>query len=216
MWWYIFMVVKVVAMHLSTELNFDTETFFELEQQASDAYNRFTYRDYDEFDMVRRFLFERRLCEFCPPFGRVLIEEGHVVAMMACLSAEDLVRCRTLAALAMSQLDYCKRNRELQKRVRLASTTLIRPREGDFYLARIAVVKTLGRHGIGRHLLGRCEAEAKKRAYRRLILEVDPRNEAALSLYRQASFQDGDVHGVADPESGRSLEYLHMAKILRS
>ena len=203
-------------MKVSTEINFDKETFLDLERQASEPYSRFAYRDYEEFDMIRRFLFERGLCEFCAPFGRVLVGEGRVVAMMACLSAEDLLRCRVLAALAISQLDHFQLDRKLQQRIRLASTTLIRPKEGDFYLARIAVVKTLGRRGIGRYMLGQCEAEARKLGRRRLILEVDPHNEAAVSLYRQESFQDGEVYGVTDPESGRSLEYLHMAKILHS
>lgn len=203
-------------MEVSTRINFDQETFLHLEGQASEPYNRFTYRDYAEFDMIRSFLFARGLCEFCPPFGRVLVDGGRVVAMMACLSAEDLLRCRALAALAISQLDYFRQDKSLQQRLRLASTTLIRPETGDFYLARIAVERSMGRRGMGRYLLEHCESEARKRDHRRLILEVDPGNDRALSLYRRLSFQDGVIYRVTDPDTGRSLEYLHMAKSLQS
>jgi ribosomal protein S18 acetylase RimI-like enzyme len=205
-----------LTMQLSTDINFDRETFLGLEYQASESYNRFAYRDYEQFDMIRCFLFERGLCEFCPPFGHLLVDDRRVVAMMACLSAEDLVRCRIRAALAISQLDYFRQDRKLQQRVRLASTALIKPKKEDFYLARIAVVKTLSRHGIGRYMLGQYEAEARKLGCRRLILEVDPHNEAAVSFYRQASFQSHAAYTVTDPNSGRSLEYLHMAKVLPS
>jgi ribosomal protein S18 acetylase RimI-like enzyme len=201
-------------MQMSTEINVDKDIFFELERQASEPYNRFAYRDFEQFDTIRRFLFDRRLCEFCPPFGHALVDNGRIVAMMACLSAEDLVRCRFRSAVAISQVGYFRQDPNLQQRIGLASTTLIRPKEGDFYLARIAVVKGLGRCGIGRYFLRKCEAEAKKCGSRRLILEVDPHNEAAVALYRQESFQDFEVHGVTDPDTGRSLEYLHMAKIL--
>jgi len=201
-------------MQLSTDINFYNDTFLDLERHASEPYNRFTYQDDEEFEMVRRFLFEHGLCEFCPPFGRVLVEEGRVIAMIAFLPAEDLSRCRVLAALAISRLDYFRQRTKVLQRIRLASTTLIRPKNGDFYLARIAVVKTLGQRGIGRYLLGLCEAEARKLGSRRVVLEVDPHNEAAVSLYRRESFQDGDIHSVTDSDSGRSLEYLHMTKVL--
>ena len=202
-------------MQVSTDFNIDQETFLRLERQASEPYNRFTYRDYEEFDMLRRFLFERGLCEFSHPYGRVLVDGGRVVAMMACLSAEDLLRSRTLAALAISQLDYFRQNKRLQRRLHLASTTLIKPKKGDFYLARIAIANSLGQRGIGHYLLAHYEAEARKLGDRRLILEVDPRNRAAVSLYRKVSFQDGVTYRVTDPDSGRSLEYLHMSKSLQ-
>jgi ribosomal protein S18 acetylase RimI-like enzyme len=202
-------------MHVSTEINIDRQTFFQLEYQASESYNRFTYEDYKEFQMIRCYLFERGLCEFSPPFGQLVVDGSRVVAMMAYLSANDLVRCRIRAALAISRLDYFRHNRELQQRVRLASTTLIKPSIGDFYLARIAVAKDLCRRGIGFYILGQCEAEARKRGCRRLILEVDSHKQRAVSLYQKACFQEYATYAVKDPNSGRSLQYSHMAKILQ-
>ena len=204
------------AMQMSIEIKLDKETFLQLEQQASEPYNRFAYRDHEQFDMIRRFLFERGLCEFCPPFGRVLIDDGRVVAMMACLSTEDLVRCRLLVALALSQLDSFRQDKALQQRLWLARRILIKPQPGDFYLARIAIVNSMRRRGIGRYLLGQCESEARKCGCRRVILEVDPGNDSAVSLYRKACLQDGAVCSVTDPETGRSLKYLHMAKTLQT
>ena len=57
-------------------------------------------------------------------------------------------------------------------------------------LTRIAVKPSGRRSGVARALLGALVDEAARRGARRMMLEVDEANEAAMGLYRSAGFEE--------------------------
>jgi len=56
------------------------------------------------------------------------------------------------------------------------------------------------------------QEQAKARGANRLTLEVESRNERALTLYRKHDFKEGGQRVMNDPVTGRSLSLMHMAK----
>lgn len=65
-----------------------------------------------------------------------------------------------------------------------------RPDAGFAYVAMICVDPVAGRRGIGRALLAAGVSLAGARGFPRVRLHVDPRNSAALALYRSAGFAE--------------------------
>src|SRR3989442_15082051 len=107
-------------MQLTSDLRGHEKAFMDLELEASGPYSGFVYDDAAQADEVRQLLLTRRECEFAPPYGRVVLEEGHVAGLLACLSAADLIRCRLRAALVLSRTGLLERSSGLTRRIHLA------------------------------------------------------------------------------------------------
>ena len=188
--------------------------YLALESQASAPYSRFVYDDEVQAQALRALLFERGLCEFSRPFGRVLLEGDRVLGMMACLEARPLNERRLQAALTLARSGALQRHPSLQRRLQLARQTLLQPRPGELYLSRIAVEAAQRGRGLGHVLMERLDQEARARGCHALVLEVAPGSEVALSLYRARRFEVVDCREVRDEESARVLAYVHMRKPL--
>jgi ribosomal protein S18 acetylase RimI-like enzyme len=198
----------------TAELGVDTLAVLELEYAASEPYTRFVYSSVDQALSVRRYLFERDLCEFSPPHLRILRRDGRVIGMLAVLTGAGLVRCRLLAALALTRSGLLGSDREATARLKSAGGTLMKPVDDDLYVSRIATAAAARGQGLGRLMLEAAEREARARGCRRLALEVAPESEAALRLYHSQGFERVDAREVSDPATGRGLTYLHMVKPL--
>jgi ribosomal protein S18 acetylase RimI-like enzyme len=199
---------------LTAELGEDAPAVLDLEYTASEPYTRFVFSSVDQALSVRRYLFERGLCEFSPPYLRVLRQDGRVLGMLAVLTGADVVRCRLRAALALMKGGLLGADMEVTARLKLAGRTLMQLDAEDFYISRIAASAAARGRGLGRLMLGAAEGEARARGCHRLALEVAPESGAAVRLYRSQGFEQVAARQVSDAASGRRLEYLHMVKPL--
>ena len=186
--------------------------FFELERQASEAYSRFVFDSNREADEFWHVLIDARAAEFLPPFGRPMVDAGRVVAMMACLGQHDLRAMRLRSAAALAKARFFLARPDAQRRVQLASRAQMVVQPSDYYLSRLAVGTGQRRCGFGRRLLTQFEAEATQRGCIRLVLEVSADNAAAIGFYENYGFTRTSAFRVVDDQSGRALEYIHMAK----
>ena len=197
-------------MDLTPHVGGDEQTLLDLEFVASQPYTSFAFSSTDQALRVRRYLYERNLCEFSPPYGRLLRDQGRAVGLLAVLDGAELTRCRLKATLALTKSGLLADDPGLGARLHLAGQTLLKLRPDDFYISRVAAAER-GR-GLGSHLV-RCAAdEARARGCPRVVLEVSPLSVAAVQLYRREGYQEIDAREVQDPLTGRSLRYLHMAK----
>ena len=197
-------------MDLTPHVGADEQTLLELEFVASEPYTTFVFSSTDQALRVRRYLYDRNLCEFSPPYGRLLRDQGRAVGLLAVLDGAELTRCRLKATLALTKSGLLADDPGLGARLHLAGQTLLKLRPDDFYISRVAAAER-GR-GLGSHLV-RCAAdEARARGCPRVVLEVSPLSVAAVQLYRREGYQEIDAREVQDPLTGRSLRYLHMAK----
>jgi ribosomal protein S18 acetylase RimI-like enzyme len=192
----------------------DRETFLGLEYAASAAYNDFAYADRAQADAVRAALLGAGVAEFAPPHGLVLVADGKVEGMVACLSAGDLRKCRMRCAFFLGKSPEHGQDEALIDRMALAGRTLMKPAATDYYLSRIAVRG--GGGGLGRRLLGYCEQRAAEAGAGRICLEVAAGNSSAIAFYERHGFQPVDRQEVEDPATSRRLAYLHMAKRVNS
>ena len=63
-------------------------------------------------------------------------------------------------------------------------------------------------------MLKQAEDTARELGCPRLVLEVSPVSAAAVRLYQRAGLVEVDARRVADAATGRTLEYLHLVKLL--
>jgi ribosomal protein S18 acetylase RimI-like enzyme len=190
------------------------QEFKELESAASAPYMRFTYSTPADARHAQALLFERGVGEFVPPAGRLLVLDGKPAGMVACLTGAALRRARLAAGAALTRAGLMA-DAALARRVQLASTTLLKPAADDFYLSRIAVHEDFRGKGVGAALMAHVLDEAARSQATRCVLEVAPEAAAALTLYRRSGFEEIDRRLVADPETGRVLEYVHMQRLIR-
>jgi ribosomal protein S18 acetylase RimI-like enzyme len=201
-------------MDLTPHVGGDEQTLLDLEFVASQPYTSFAFSSTDQALRVRRYLYERKLSEFSPPYGRLLRDQGRAVGLLAVLDGAELTRCRLKATLALTKSGLLAEDPELGARLHLAGQTLLKPRPDDFYISRVATAESERGRGLGSHLV-RCAAdEARARGCPRVVLEVSPVSAAAVQLYRREGYQEIDARQVQDPLTGRSLRYLHLAKAL--
>jgi ribosomal protein S18 acetylase RimI-like enzyme len=137
-----------------------------------------------------------------------------VVAMMACLGQPDLRAARLRSAAALAKAAFFLPRPDAERRVQLAGRAQMVVQPSDYYLSRLAVGTGERRRGFGRLLLSQFEAEGTERGFRRLALEVSADNTPAILLYESHGFTRVSVSRVVDDQSGRALEYVHMAKSL--
>jgi ribosomal protein S18 acetylase RimI-like enzyme len=202
-------------MQLTADIAGDEQALLDLEFIASEPYTRFVFSSTGQALSVRQYLFERNLCEFSPPYGRLLRDDsGQPVGLLAMLSGAELTRCRLKATLALTRSEFLTCDLQLAARLQLAGQTLLKVLPEDCYISRVAAAEASRGQGIGAHLLREAEDEARRRGCPRIVLEVSPASSAALRLYRRALYEQIDSREVTDPHSGRSLQYLHLAKTL--
>jgi ribosomal protein S18 acetylase RimI-like enzyme len=188
------------------------DDFLQLEAAASEPYCRFAYASDDLTRAVQQTLLDRGVGEYAPPSGRLYLQDDSPAGMIACLTGAQLQRARLAAALALAKVHLF--DPRAARRIQLAGTTLLKPQPTDFYLSRIAVHPRHRNQGVGARLLDQVLAEAARANATQCVLEVAPEAGAAIALYRRYGFDERDRRRVEDPESGRSLEYIHMARSL--
>ena len=190
--------------------------FLALEYAASAAYNEFAYQDRAQADAVREFLLDRGVAEFSSDFSALLLDEGAVRGMISCLAAEEVAKCRMKSAFALGKWGIFENSPRLYERLALAGQTLMKLGPGDFYVSRIATAPVSSGKGYGGRLLDHCEERARAAGAVRIALEVAAQNAGAVRFYEKHCFAALERQSVSSPDDGRSLDYIHMAKDLRS
>lgn len=188
------------------------DEYLSLEYLASEPYTRFVYGSEDAARAAHHYLFSQRLCEFAPPFGRLLVAGERLAAMASWLTGEELQRIRLRAAVALARGGFFRHDVDLRRRTQLAATTLVLPQPHDLYLSRLAVARHARGRGLAQRLLSEFESDARRRGCKRLVFEVSPVHAAAGALYRGAGFIEIGSHEVVDPVTGRELAYYIMSK----
>jgi ribosomal protein S18 acetylase RimI-like enzyme len=201
-------------MDLTSHVGGDEQTLLELEFVASQPYTNFVFASIDQALQVRRYLYERNLCEFSPPYGRLLRDNGRAVGLLAILNGAELVKCRLKATMALTKSGLLADDAALGARLQLAGQTLLKLRPDDFYISRVATAEGQRGRGFGSRLVRAAEQEARSRSCPRVALEVSPLSTAAVQLYQREGYEEIDAREVQDPLTGRSLRYLHLAKTL--
>lgn len=201
-------------MDLTVQVGDDEQTLLDLEFLASEPYTSFVYSSTDQALRVRRHLYQHNLCEFSPPYGHLLRDEGRVVGMIAALDGAELTRCRLKATLALTKSGLLAEDPTLGPRLHLAGQALLKLRPDDFYISRVAAAENMRGRGVGSHLVRWAEREARARHCHQIALEVSPRSAAAVQLYRREGYREIDAREIRDPLTARSLRYLHLAKAL--
>ena len=191
-----------------------TERFLFLEALASQPYSEFVYGNSQKAQSVSQTLFEHKACEFCAPYGRVLVDEGRPVGMVACLSEAELQKQRLKAAYAINRRKLFD-DTEVMKRIQLAALTLAEPDPHDLYLSRIAVEPAARGRGSGSFLLRWVAEEGRARGLARIVLEVSPASPGSEGFYRANGFVELARKAVEDSETKRRLEYVHLGKELK-
>jgi len=187
------------------------DDYLRFEQQASAPYYDFIFDDRSQSDALRAALFDSGVAEFSEPHGKVLVVDGQVRGMIAALSAVELRKCRMKAAYFTVRSPAVAGRDDLIKRFSLAGEALMKLDADDYYLSRIATVPGLNHAA---HLMTHCEAAAAASGATRICLEVATLNERALGFYRKHGFEAVDRASVTDADTGRTLDYTHMAKRL--
>ena len=188
------------------------EEFLQLEAAASAPYCRFAYGSDTLTRDVQRVLMERSTGEFAPPTGQLYLQDGSPAGLIACLTGQQLQRARLGAAMALAKAHLF--DPSIARRVQLAGSTLLKPAPTDFYLSRIAVHPSHRGKGIGARLMDEVLALAVRAKAAQCVLEVAPEATAAIALYRRFGFKESDRRSAHDPDSGASLEYVHMRTAL--
>jgi ribosomal protein S18 acetylase RimI-like enzyme len=202
-------------MDLSPHVGGDEQTLLQLEFLASEPYTSFVYSSTDQALRIRRYLYERNLCEFSPPYGKLLRDQGRAVGLLAVLDGAELTRCRLKATIALTKSGLLAEDPTLGPRLQLAGQTLLKLNPDDFYISRVASAQSERGRGLGSYLVRSAEQEGRVRGCPRLVLEVSPVSVAAVQLYQGEGYEQIDARDVHDPLTGRSLRYLHLAKTLR-
>ncbi|MCA1652891.1 MAG: GNAT family N-acetyltransferase [Sphingomicrobium sp.] len=201
-------------MIVSDQLLAHRSQFLELERAAAAAYSHFVYHDEQEANTIRERLFDEGVCEFAAPFSRILLSGNRAAGMVSCLSATQLARCRMRSAFFLARSGLLQDRPATRARMEMAGRTLMRLEPSDFYLSRIAVSAGEAGSGAADQLMRYCEECARAAGSTRIALEVESGNDRALAFYRKKGFSKIDQRATRDPQSGRTLEYLHLAKSL--
>lgn len=185
-----------------------------LEAAAGAAYDEFVYRDPEIAEAAKRTLLNAGVGEFSMAHTEVaLTSERRVAGSIAHLSARDLRRARTRAAMALHKGGLLTQHPGLVPRIRSAASTLIAVQPDDYYLSRIAVVPECRGRGFGAALVKRVLEAAQEAEAARCVLDVSYDNDAAIRLYERCGFEPlGE--GVAE-QGGRRLRYVHLGRAIR-
>src|SRR6266542_6935692 len=117
----------LVGRHLTADIAGNVVDYLALEFDASAPYNSFVFDDRSQADEIRGLLFSSGACEYAPPFGQALVEDGNVIGMIACLTGKQLSSIRLRAALVLNKAGVFTRYPTMQRRLQLAGQTLLKP-----------------------------------------------------------------------------------------
>ena len=191
------------------------QEMLELEFLASEPYARFVYDTEVEAKEIAKFLFESNVGETVAPYVSLALDDATTVLGMATfLDGAELRTARMAAAIALVRGRKVAAASATRSRMLLAAEILMDVEPHELYLSRIAVAELARGRGVGRWLIEQYESDARRRSKTRLVLEVAPEHAAALSLYERCGFETLCERETSDPETGRRLAYLHMAKTL--
>jgi GNAT superfamily N-acetyltransferase len=199
------------------EITEDAAPYFEfcleMECAAAESYLRFVYDTMDQAVAIQRFLAEKGLLESSPPFGRVLLRDGEPIGMVSGVPGPQLRALRMKSAIAMRKSSSLELDAVTPKRIQLAHQVLVSPRDTDYYSSKLGVSPAARRTGAGPLLMNFITDEARKRGFERVIGEVHPDNRAMLRVMcEKVGWEQIDERRVEDPETGRSLAYVHVAR----
>jgi ribosomal protein S18 acetylase RimI-like enzyme len=186
------------------------DAILQLDALASSHYNDFVFGDEQRARRVQRMLFDSGEAEYCPPGVHVAVIDGQCVGMLAMLPAAEVRRRRLANAMLLARARDALTGGE-RHRLALGSAVLLRPEDGDSYLARIAVMPEARGRGVGLRLLRRFVEESAAAGARRGVLAVAAENAGAIAFYRQFGFVQFGAPVARDEETGRALPYLHLA-----
>lgn len=201
-------------MDLTADIAGHEQVFLDLEFQASAPYTSFVFSSTEQALEVRRYLWDKNLCEFSPPYGQLLWDADQPLGLLAVLSGKELGARRLKAALALTRSEILERDPSLGVRLQLAGRALLKLLPDDLYISRVATVPAARGRGVGTRLMQEAERVARDRGSPRLALEVSPTSAAAVQLYRRSGFAEIDAKQVVDPVTHKSLHYLHLVKTL--
>lgn len=188
------------------------DAFLRLAASASAAHDRFAFRDSDGALRFYEELYRRGGADFAPPAGRLLLVDGRPAGLVALTDPASLMRARLRGGLMFARSEQLRADPALGERLKLAAGTFVRPRPTDGYLSRLAVAPTMGGRGLGRLLLDAALDATRALGLTRCVLEVADDNARAIALYRAHGFEEIGAQSTADPESGATLGYLHLAR----
>jgi ribosomal protein S18 acetylase RimI-like enzyme len=202
-------------MEFTREVGPHEHSLITLAAAASAPYDAFVYDEPAQIVEVHRVLYGKSASEYGPPHALLLVEEARLVGVNATMTAEELAGCRLRAARALGRVPWLTSDSPVRRRMRLASSTLMRNHPGDVHCTRQAVVSDARGSGYGRLLWQQIETEAIRAGVRRLTCEISPDHAPAVRLQEGLGFERVGHGETTDPTSGRTLTYLHMAKRLR-
>lgn len=195
---------------IATEIGAHRAAFLRLEALASVHYNEFVFDDATEAGRIQALLFDSGQAEYSPPEVRLALRDDECVGMLAFLRGDELRRRRLANALLLAR-ERAALNADVRRRMVLASGVLLRPADDESYLARVAVDPRAQGSGIGARLVTRFLDESRAGGASRCVLAVAAENAGAAVFYRRLGFHETARPAVTDPESGRTLSYVHLA-----
>jgi hypothetical protein len=200
------------------EITKDVEPYFEfclaMECAALEPYLRFVYDDYEQALAVERFLGENGLLESSPPHGRVLLEDGEPVAMGSGVPGAALRKIRLRSALLLQREKSLRPDDATRRRIQLASSVLMTVEDTDYYCSKVGVSRNARNKGAGADMMNFLTAEGRELGFRRVIGEIQDSNPAMVRLMcEKVGWDRFETRRVEDPESGRSLEYVHIGLV---
>jgi GNAT superfamily N-acetyltransferase len=204
-----------MLMEITTDIRPYLEFCLEMEHAASRPYTRFVFDDPSEAITLQRFLAERDLAEFSPPYGRVMLHNGRPVGMVTGCPGAELKTLRLKSAFALVKEKYFPAGSPIPARIHMAARTLMPPNDDDFYSGRLGIHPSIREAGLGLTLMEKVVEEGRARGFRRVIGEVHPSVKNMLRLCCEGlGFREIERRRVEDPQTSRVLEYVHIAKDL--
>ncbi len=86
---------------------------------------------------------------------------------------------------------------------------LVEPTEYLIDLSRVAVTNSAKRGGLDQYLVKQFKAEGRRLGCQRLCLEVSPKHNTAIQLYRKLGFEELDRRETVCWLTSATLEYVH-------
>jgi GNAT superfamily N-acetyltransferase len=184
--------------------------YLELEYESSRRYTFFVYDREEDAREIARLAFATGEVEFSPPWGRLLLdEEDQILGMTVGLPADQLRVRRMQLANIVTRSTVVKRDPQIIARLRISREAFVAVGPTDYYWSRMCVTTRARGKGLARLMGGKIESEARELGCKRIVGDTyDTR------LYLDLGFSEIGSKEVHDPESGRKLQYFHIAKEL--
>ena len=186
-------------------------TYLELEYEASAAYYDFVYDDEAEARRAQRILWDACAGEWVPPHGHAAMSDGKFVGLIGGVMAGDLQRVRLGASMTLGRAGILSDGDRVE-RMRMAVKTLVKPREGDFYVGQIAITPAARKTGIAEESIDLFRQYAYARGARRMVFQANADSARLIAFYERSGQRERVGEGQAtDAKTGRTLHYIHFA-----